>query len=243
MEVVVWDERWICRITPSIGIEMQAEHEIGFDGLVDEFRASANFRSSVEEFFGEQADGYGISEGVVVSGEFDEVLGTEGCDGLGGGSDEGDFGAHFFELWFEDFGDEEGHIAFGDRFCVADLEPATLDFRPFAADVARVDGDVEIGEGLSGWSGREVCAGLPVTWCGEGFLGLGEMEDERRFVQIAGGKNFSRIVLDGDEFLPSGVGGKDVAEVGFEIGAGNRVLKCVELGPIRNSTEDGEYRG
>ncbi len=82
MKVVVWDERWICRITPSIGIEMQAEHEIGFDGLVDEFGASANFRSAVEEFFGEQADGNGIGEGVVVSGEFDEVLGSEGCDGI-----------------------------------------------------------------------------------------------------------------------------------------------------------------
>ncbi len=137
----------------------------------------------------------------------------------------------------------EGHIAFGDRFCVADLEPATLDFRPFAADVAGVDGDVEVGEGFSGGSGREVCGGLPVTGGGEGFLGLGEMEDERCFVEIAGGEDFSRLVLDGDEFLPSGVGSKDVAEEGFEIGAGYGVLKCVELGPIRNSTEDGEHGG
>lgn len=38
----------------------------------------------------------------------------------------------------------EGHVAFDDGFFIAKFEPAFFDFRPIAADVAGVDGDVKV---------------------------------------------------------------------------------------------------
>jgi len=82
---------------------------------------------------------------------FGQIFRAERGDGFGGGADEGDLGAHFLEKGFEEFRDAEGHVSFGDRFIVADLEPALFGFRPFAADVAGIDGDVEAGQWFFWW--------------------------------------------------------------------------------------------
>ena len=132
----------------------------------------------------------------------------------------------------------QGHVPFGNRFFGADLEPAFLDLRPIAADVAGIDGDVEVGEGFSGRRGGEGGGALPVARCGQGVFGGGEVQDEGGFGGIRDdpGGGFG----NGDVGAPGFVGGEDFGEEFFEIAAGDGVLVCVQGGPVGRLGEDGE---
>jgi len=74
-------------------------------------------------------------------------------DGFGFVADQRDGRAERFEAGFEECGDVKRHVALADRLAITDDKPALLHFRPVAADVAGVDGDVEIGEWLIRWGG------------------------------------------------------------------------------------------
>ncbi len=237
VEVCFGDEGGVGGVAPCFGVEVEAEDEVGFDGLVDELGAGADFGGAVEEAFGEFFEGGGVF-GVFC--EVVEVFGAEGCDGFCFGADEGDFGAHFFEDGFEFFGNDEGHVAFGDRFVGADLEPAFFDFSPWAADVAGVDGDVEFGEWFVFWRDGEGLCVLPGAGYGEGFFGGGEVEDEGGDGGVCGGDDFGVGGVDGDVGAPGVVCCEDFGDEFLEVGGGDGVLVGFELGPIGVFGEDGE---
>jgi len=53
VEMGAGDQGGVFRVTPCFGVEVEAEHEVGLDGLVDKFGAGADFGGAVEEAFGE----------------------------------------------------------------------------------------------------------------------------------------------------------------------------------------------
>ena len=168
------DESGVCGIAPCGSVEMEAENEVWLDGVVNEIGAGTDFSGAVEELFGKTAEGIGIGLGGGI-GEGFEILRADGGDWFWGGADEGDFGAHFAEEGCEDLGDFECHIAFGDGGIGANLEPAFFDFRPISADVAGIDGDVEVLEGFFNWGGCAGGGGLPRAGGGFGVCGGGEV--------------------------------------------------------------------
>ena len=48
-----FDKGGVVGIAPGIGVEMEAEHEIGLEGIVDEFGAGADLGGAVEQALGE----------------------------------------------------------------------------------------------------------------------------------------------------------------------------------------------
>lgn len=147
VEVVGFDEGGFGGVAPGFGVEVEGDDEVGFDPVVDDVGAGADLGGAVEEAFTFELDGaWGGGFVFVAEGGFgvvEEFVGAEACGGGGAGAGEVDVGAEGFEAGDEEFGDEEGHVAFGDGFGVADLEPAFFHAGPFAADVAGVEGDDE----------------------------------------------------------------------------------------------------
>ena len=206
-------------VGPAIGVVVEAEDEVGFDGLVDEVGAGADFGSAVEELFG--------GEPVREVGE--EVCGPLGGDGFVFFADEGDFGAKIFQQSLQVFGGREGELAFanGDLFRVVGEGGKVTLFEDceFATDVTGVDGDVDFvergeGEDFGGAFGEEDFR----------FAGI-----RSAMVADPGG-----VFFDGDGGLPRVGEGKDFGEVGEEFVFGEDALKRFELGPVGGGGERGK---
>lgn len=95
VEMGAWDEGWFSGVAPACGVEVEAEDEVGLDGVVDEVGAGADLGGAVEELFGKLAEAGGVFSGGI-GGEGAEIARAEGGDGVVGGADEGDGRAQFF---------------------------------------------------------------------------------------------------------------------------------------------------
>ena len=217
------DEGGVVGVAPCLGVEVQAEDEVGLNGFIDELGAGADLGGAIEEALGEFAEGGGIVGGALGS-EGGKVFRAQRGDRFGGAADEGDGGSEVLEKRLEQFRDVKGHVAFGDRLFLTDLEPALLDLRPLAADVAGVDGDVEVRQRFP--LGRDGEGGgiLPQARGGEGVFRGGKVEDKGRLGGIGVGDDLGLLVADHDELAPGVVGGENFREEFLEIVAGNGAL-------------------
>jgi len=241
VEMGAVDERRIVRVAPSFSVEMQTKDEIGFNRFVDEFGAGADFGGAVKKAFGETEPGGGRIIGrAEIFRSIQQRIWADRCDRFGRFADERDFCAERFEFRPEKFRDEKCHVALGDRFSVADDEPAFLHFRPVSADVARVDGDVEAFERPVGWGGREFRSRPPVARGGGGETGWGEFQ-----VEDVGWFRLTRLdagfgVVDFDQRAPGVTGRENGREQIFEIRASDGVLKFGQQIPVGRLGEGGE---
>ena len=89
---------------------MKTDDEVGFDLLIDEFCAGADFSGSVEE------SGIG------------EIFGSKLSDGFFLGAGESNARAEIFEKWFKILCGAESHGAFFDGRRVGIVEFALFDF-------------------------------------------------------------------------------------------------------------------
>ena len=65
-------------------------------------------------------------------------------------ADQRDFGAERPEFRHEDFCNAKGHVSLGDRFAVSHHVPALFHFRPLAAEMARIYGNLHAGQRFFG---------------------------------------------------------------------------------------------
>ena len=238
---------------PAVGIEVEAEDEVGFEDGVDAAAAFSDFCGTVEETFAFAADGtVGDGGAVLLEAEasgFEEVWWSEGSERVVGGADEVDVSAHGFEDGAEGSGGGEGEIAFLDWGGVAHAVPAFFHAGPWAADVAWVDGDAEVCEGLGGIGERGEFRGFAPE-AGFGFReggtrGSGEAERVGRGGGVAGGAaDEGGGVGDLDVGEPRAGGGGEgrVEELGEGV-AGEGLLEGVEGGPIGRGREGSEEPG
>ena len=70
------DERGIVGVAPGLGVEMEAENEVGLDGLVDELGAGTDLGGAIKKAIGVAAGGIGVVGGVL-GGEGGEVFRTQ----------------------------------------------------------------------------------------------------------------------------------------------------------------------
>ena len=108
---------------------MKTDDEIGFDLLIDEFCAGADFSGAVEEF--------GVGE----------IFGSKLSDGFFFGAGESNARAEIFEQWFKILCGAESHGTFLDDRRVEIVEFALFDFCKFSTDVPGVYRDDETFEG------------------------------------------------------------------------------------------------
>ena len=238
---------------PAVGIEVEAEDEVGFEDGVDAAAAFSDFCGTVEETFAFAADGtVGDGGAVLLEAEasgFEEVWWSEGSERVVGGADEVDASAHGFEDGAEGSGGGEREVAFLDWGGVAHAVPAFFHAGPWAADVAWVDGDAEVCEGLGGiGEGREFRGFAPEAGVGfreGGTRGSGEAERVGWRGGVAGGAaDEGGGVGDLDVGEPRAGGGGEgrVEELGEGV-AGEGLLEGVEGGPIGRGREGSEEPG
>ncbi len=103
---------------PAVGVEVEAEDEVGFEDGVDAAAAFSDFGGAVEEPFAFAAEGsVGDGGAVLLEAEtsgFEEVWRAERSERVVGGADEVDVSAHGFEDGAEGGGGGEGEVAFLD---------------------------------------------------------------------------------------------------------------------------------
>ena len=149
-------------VSPGFGVEVEAEDEVRFDFLIDPVGSGVDFSDTVEEFFALPLDGeeFGFALDALVavgrvgeSGLFEGLDGGEAMIGRfgfgdGGGlvANESDVSSEGFEAGREDAGGEEGEIAFLNGFTGIEAEVAFFHDAIAAADVARVDGDMDVAQ-------------------------------------------------------------------------------------------------
>jgi len=173
VEMVSGRERRMLRVAPGFGVEVEAEDEVRADFLVDFPGAGSDFGGAVEEFFGEFPGFFGRGAGRFrdESG-FGQRFRAPAGEWFGGVAHQGDPGAEGFEAWFEESGDLQGEVAFGDRLSGGRLEPALLHARPATAEVAGVDGDAQAGERSARRGGAEFPGRTPPAFRGAGSRGV-----------------------------------------------------------------------
>ncbi len=181
-------------IAPGFGIKMQTDNKIRFQLVIDLLGAGADFTAEVKKALGSVLKF--VSGGLATAGQTGEpflsfgleVLTAQLGDRLGIIPGEGDAGTKSGEISLHDSGNFEGHIPLGDGEGVfANAVPALFNLGEFPADVAGVDDNVQVGEGL--WrvqSRAHFPRWCPVTQdfgcCGRGFC---RVREEKKIV-IAG---------------------------------------------------------
>ena len=146
MEVIFIHKRWVRRITPPFGIEMQAQNEIGLDLSIHDFGTLANFAGSVKKPLALAFDG--LTRGFFAffpkrCGSGLTKLGwTHPRDRFGMGACEVNLRSHGLKPGNEKLGDLQRHVPLNNGFGFSDLEPALLDFRPLAADMPGINRDL-----------------------------------------------------------------------------------------------------
>ena len=55
--VIFGHKAWFLRIAPGFGVEMQADHQIGFELFIDDFGPGADFTAHVKQSFRRPLDG------------------------------------------------------------------------------------------------------------------------------------------------------------------------------------------
>ena len=139
------------------------------------------------------------------------------------------FGTEGFKAGLEELGDLEGEITFTNRRVGAERQAPFFHDGPSAADVARIQGDVETGQGVAGWGGWQVVGGVPMVRDREGVLRSAESE----VVELIGCRQSSVdagfVVIDLDKIAPGFAGGEYRGQERFEVVAMDRVLEGLEV--------------
>jgi hypothetical protein len=220
---------------------------------IDEVGAFVNFGDAIEEEFALGLDGLG-AERIVVwliifawgrNAPFLELGAGERSKRFGAMFGGGEWAvaevkngrAHGFELGDEMAGDEESHLAFDDGAGLPELEKAFLHFCVWAAEVTRIDGDIQTGEGKIGeWRG-ELTGRTPGAWDGFGGCGIGGEAESKFF--WGGERDFDDcgIRLDGDDAIGGACWSVDGEEKADKFWAGDSFLVGFELTPIWGSCE------
>lgn len=152
-------------ISPAVGIEVEADDEVGFEFSVHAMPAGADFGGPVEETFG-FADDFCFRGGAAFGGEAlaccgDEFRRPQGSEWAGGVADEEDGRAKVFKSRFEKLGGGEGEVAFPDGRRVPVLERPLFHGGPWSAEVSGIDGDADAVERAGGGDWREVFGAPP----------------------------------------------------------------------------------
>ena len=242
MEVVFGDEGGLGGVAPVLGIQMEAEDDIWAGRIVHKGGAAANLAGAVEKAFAFLGDREGCDAFTFVpqggGGLFSELGGAEMSEWIRTRAGEPHFGAEDLQALHEEFGDAERHVAFDDGLAFANLEPAFLDFRPLASDMAGVDGDAQSGQWLAGLWGN-LTAWPPETrsriWRGSGeFQNVGRLSLARANARSRG--------RDRNKIRCRTIRSIDIIQETGEFLASDCLLKFVELGPIRGLCERAEFR-
>ncbi len=152
-------------ISPVVGIEVEADDEVGLEFGVHAMSAGADLGGPVKEAFG-FTDDFCFRGGAAFGGEAlaccgDEFRGPQRSEWAGGFAEEGDGRAEVFETRLEKLGGGEGEVAFPDGRRVTVLERPLFHGGPWSAEVSWIDGDADAVEGSGGGGGREVLGAPP----------------------------------------------------------------------------------
>ena len=241
VEVVFGDEGGLGWVAPVLGVEMEAEDDIGADRVVNQHGAAADFARAVKKALAFLGNRTGRDALALVTkrgdGLFAELGGANFREWIRARAGQPHFGAEGFQALHEKLGDAERHVAFDNGFVLSDLEPAFLDFGPLAADVTGVDGDAQACEGLS--SLRSHLAAWPPEAGSRIGRRSGEFQNVGRLPRARADARGRRS--NGNDIRCRPVRGIDIVQEAGELLAGDCVLKFVELRPIRGVCKRAEF--
>lgn len=152
-------------ISPVVGVEVEADDEVGMKFGVHAMPAGADFGGPVEETFGFADDfcfrgcaGFG---GEALACRGDEFRRPQGSEWVGGVAEEEDRRAQAFKARSEKLGGGEREVAFPDGRGIPVLEGPLFHGGPWSAEVTGIDGDADAVEGPGGGGGRKFLSASP----------------------------------------------------------------------------------
>ena len=254
VEEIVRRERGHFGVAPRVGVEVQAEDEIGADLRVHHRGAVADFGGAEKEEFALKLDAGGALRVVAAGVGFGGIRGAlqeeHGARGFaqsfrsigrrraGRAADERDFGSERGELRREEVCDAQRHVAFGHGKRVADLVPALFHLRPIAAEMTGIDRDFHPAERLRGIAAaRDFRETSPVTrdrFCG----GVVFRKTQRE--RVAGREIFpddGGVFADFDQPRGGLLRRVDIFQEAREFGARDRFLIRLQLAPVGHGRE------
>jgi hypothetical protein len=138
----------------------------------------------------------------------------------------------------------QGHVSLADRRTIADEQPAFLDLRPLAADVAGVDGDVQAVERQPIGCGRQIRRAPPIPRSGRGGSFVrGKTQVENLRVRRAASEDAGFVFIDFNVSPPCAANRENFGEKSLEIAAGDGFLKNLQPCPVRHFAEHRERGG
>ena len=145
MEVILIGEGWSRRITPLLGVKVEADHKIGSDTRVDQRGATADLSDPVKEALRFVLKSLARQRNTLIlkggNGRLLEVSRPKGCRRAILCAGHPDLGPHRLQALLEQLGNDQRHLPLGDGSTVPDPKPACLHLRIAAAEVTWVDCD------------------------------------------------------------------------------------------------------
>ena len=228
-------------ISPAVGIEVEADDEVGLEFSVHAMPAGADFGGPVEETFG-FAEDLCFRGGAAFGGEAlaccgDQFRGPQGSERVGGVAEEEDGRAQVFKPRFEQLGGGEREVAFPYGRGIPVLEGPLFHGGPWSAEVSRIDGDADAVEWPGGGGGREVLGAPPEPSGHRGRSGVRRKGEHvgvigSRFPRGGTDEGFARSDLDVGEPCTRFVGEDGIDQAG-KLLAGEGSVPWSQTGPVR----------